>query len=72
MAGELFSAPMVVDRDKLRQLEQLVMLAPLHQRHNLNGIRAMAMMAPDVRQVACFDTAFQHSNPSHFVTPQPA
>lgn len=37
MAGELFSVPMVVDRDNLRQLEQFVMLAPLHQSHNLNA-----------------------------------
>jgi acetate kinase len=28
---------MVVDRDNLRQLEQIVMLAPLHQSHNLNA-----------------------------------
>ena len=61
--GELFSAPMVVDRDNLRELEQFIPLAPLHQPHNLNGIRAIAMVAPDVRQVACFDTAFHRSNP---------
>jgi acetate kinase len=61
--GELFSAPMVVDRDNLRELEQFIPLAPLHQPHNLNGIRAIATVAPDVRQVACFDTAFHRSNP---------
>ena len=61
--GELFSAPLVVDRDNLRELEQFIPLAPLHQPHNLNGIRAIAMVAPDVRQVACFDTAFHRSNP---------
>ena len=61
--GELFSAPMVVDRDNLRELEQFIPLAPLHQPHNLNGIRAIAMVAPDVRQVACFDTAFHRTNP---------
>ena len=37
MADELFSAPMVVDRDNLRQLEQFVMLAPLRQPHSLNA-----------------------------------
>ena len=61
--GELFSAPMVVDRDNLRELEQFIPLAPLHQPHNLNGIRAITMVAPDVRQVACFDTAFHRTNP---------
>ena len=54
---------MVVDRDNLRELEQFIPLAPLHQPHNLNGIRAIAMVAPDVRQVACFDTAFHRTNP---------
>ena len=63
---------MVVDRDKLRQLEQFVMLAPLHQPRSLTGIRATAMVAPDARQFACFDTVFDRSNPSLFVKPQPA
>jgi acetate kinase len=61
--GELFSAPMVVDRDSLQQLEQFIPLAPLHQPHNLNGVRAIAKLLPDVHQVACFDTAFHRSNP---------
>ena len=61
--GELFSAPMVVDRDSVRQLEQFIPLAPLHQPHNLNGIRAIAAVAAGVPQVACFDTAFHRTNP---------
>jgi acetate kinase len=61
--GELFSAPMVVDRDSVRQLAQFIPLAPLHQPHNLNGIKAIVKVAPDVPQVACFDTAFHRSNP---------
>ena len=61
--GELFSAPMVVDRDSVRQLAQFIPLAPLHQPHNLNGIKAIVAVAPDVPQVACFDTAFHRSNP---------
>ena len=61
--GELFSAPMVVDRDSVGQLAQFIPLAPLHQPHNLNGIKAIVAVAPDVPQVACFDTAFHRSNP---------
>ena len=61
--GELFSAPMTVDRDRIAQLEQFIPLAPLHQPHNLNGIKAIAGLLPDVRQVACFDTAFHRTNP---------
>jgi acetate kinase len=62
--GELFSAPMVVDRDSLQQLAQFTPLAPLHQPHNLNGIKAIAKLLPEVHQVACFDTAFHRSNPA--------
>ncbi len=61
--GELFSAPMVVDHDKLQQLEQFINLAPLHQPHNLNGVKAIAKLLPDLPQVACFDTAFHRTNP---------
>ena len=42
-----------------RSSETLSPLAPLHQPHNLGPIRAdVAQNRPDVRQVACFDTAF--------------
>ena len=61
--GELFSAPIAVDRDIVKKLERFNALAPLHQPHNLNGIRAIASILPDVPQVACFDTAFHRTNP---------
>jgi acetate kinase len=61
--GELFSAPMTVDRERIAQLEQFIPLAPLHQPHNLNGIKAIASLLPEVHQVACFDTAFHRTNP---------
>ena len=72
--GELFSAPMVVDRDSVRQLAQFIPLAPLHQPHNLNGIKAIAAISSDVPQVACFDTAFHRTNPAvaqAFAIPRP-
>jgi acetate kinase len=61
--GELFSAPIAVDRNIVESLEQFITLAPLHQPHNLNGIKAIAKLLPSVHQVACFDTAFHRSNP---------
>jgi len=61
--GELFSAPIAVDRNIVKKLEQFITLAPLHQPHNLNGIKAIANILPDVSQVACFDTAFHRTNP---------
>ena len=62
--GRLFSAPVLVDAAVLTQLEQLVPLAPLHQPHNLAAIRAIARINPDVPQIACFDTAFHHTQPA--------
>src|SRR3546814_2983057 len=38
-------------------------LSPLHQPHNLAAIRAIAALAPDLPQIACFDTAFHHDKP---------
>jgi acetate kinase len=61
--GELFSAPIAVDREILAKLERFITLAPLHQPHNLNGIKAIANLLPAVHQVACFDTAFHRTNP---------
>lgn len=48
----------------LQSLEKLNSLAPLHQPHNLAGIRAFQKAFPSVPQVACFDTAFHASAPS--------
>ena len=38
-------------------------LAPLHNPHNLAAIDAITTLAPDLPQVACFDTAFHATNP---------
>jgi acetate kinase len=48
-------------------------LAPLHQPHNLAGIRAAQLAFAGVPQVACFDTAFHRSMPElnqRFALPQ--
>jgi acetate kinase len=62
--GTLYSAPVLVDSMVINQLEQFVPLAPLHQPHNLAAIRAIARIKSDVPQVACFDTAFHHTQPA--------
>jgi acetate kinase len=45
----------------LDELTRLEALAPLHQPHNLAPIRAVLQKAPDLPQVACFDTAFHRT-----------
>ena len=61
--GQTFRASVVVTDEVLRQLEQLNSLAPLHQPHNLEGIRAFRQTFDQVPQVACFDTAFHATLP---------
>jgi acetate kinase len=61
--GLEFSAPVRVNAAVLDALERLVPLAPLQQPHNLAAIRAVAARAPELAQVACFDTAFHTAQP---------
>ncbi len=61
--GLAYSRPTRVDAATLAALEKYVPLAPLHQPHNLGPIRTLLERAPDLPQVACFDTAFHRSNP---------
>jgi acetate kinase len=56
--GTRYAAPVRIDPGILADLELLVPLAPLHQPHNLEPIRTLAEHAPNLPQVACFDTAF--------------
>lgn len=58
--GAEYSAPQRMTSAILAQLESFVPLAPLHQPHNLAGIRALLKVRPDLPQIACFDTAFHH------------
>jgi acetate kinase len=61
--GTRFSAPTLIDDATIAYLEQLVPLAPLHQPNNLAPIKAVRSKAPDMAQVACFDTAFHRTHP---------
>jgi acetate kinase len=56
--GTLFTASTIVTPEVLNKLATLNSLAPLHQPHNLAGIVAFTESFPQLKQVACFDTAF--------------
>ena len=58
-----YAEPVRVDDRVLKALERFIPLAPLHQPHNLSPIAALMKRAPDLPQVACFDTAFHRTNP---------
>ncbi len=61
--GLRHSHPARVTPELLAELEALVPLAPLHEPHNLEPIRAALAFDPELPQVACFDTAFHRSMP---------
>lgn len=61
--GLEYSQPVRVDEGVLSVLDRFVPLAPLHQPNNLAPIRLLLEHAPDLPQVACFDTAFHRTNP---------
>ncbi len=61
--GLEYSQPARVSEQVLVALEKYIPLAPLHQPHNLAPIRALMQRAPDLPQVACFDTAFHRTMP---------
>ncbi len=62
--GLEYAEPTRVDAAVLAALEKYVPLAPLHQPHNLAPIRALLARAPDLPQIACFDTAFHRRQPA--------
>ena len=61
--GLAHDGPARVDAALLAELESFEPLAPLHQPHNLKPIRRLLERAPDIPQVACFDTAFHRGQP---------
>ena len=47
----------------INKLISLIPLAPLHEPYNIEGIKEAQKLLPTCLQVACFDTAFHHTNP---------
>lgn len=61
--GPDYSGPVLVTDAILEKLAVFEPFAPLHQPHNLAGIRAAAEAFPGTPQIACFDTAFHRAHP---------
>jgi acetate kinase len=59
--GSLYTAPVVINAQVSAELRRLIPLAPLHQPHNLAAIDELSKHYPALPQVACFDTAFHHT-----------
>ncbi len=63
--GDRFLASVIIDAEVEHGIDELSALAPLHNPHNLEAIRAARRHLPDVPHVAVFDTAFHHTLPPH-------
>lgn len=61
--GAKHAAPTLIDAPILTELASLEPFAPLHQPHNLAGVRAAMEAFPQALQAGCFDTAFHRSHP---------
>jgi len=61
--GERFTESALISDEVFNEIRQLIELAPLHNPHNLTGIKACRTNLPGIRQVAVFDTAFHHRMP---------
>jgi acetate kinase len=57
------TSPTVIDSSVLSKLRGLVPFAPLHLPGGILGIEAVTARYPELRQVACFDTAFHRGMP---------
>ena len=66
--GERFRQAVVIDEGVEAALEELTVLAPLHQPKSLAALAAVRQALPGVPQVACFDTAFHSTLPSAAAT----
>jgi len=63
--GEGFKEPTLIDKKVIDSIRRFIPLAPLHNPANLLGIEVALQSAPQVPQVAVFDTAFHQSIPVH-------
>jgi acetate kinase len=61
--GEKFASSVMITPEVEAMIEECVVLAPLHNPHNLRGLRAARGLLADVPHIAVFDTAFHQSMP---------
>ncbi|WP_209507079.1 MULTISPECIES: acetate/propionate family kinase [unclassified Ruegeria] len=61
--GPEIDTPLPLTAAALEELDKLSPYAPLHQPHNLAGVKAAMERFPNAAQIACFDTAFHRNHP---------
>lgn len=63
--GEKFNSSVLITDEVIKQMEEVIELAPLHNPPNLKGIYAMQSLLPNIPQVGAFDTAFHQTMPQY-------
>ncbi|WP_413766939.1 acetate/propionate family kinase [Rhodococcus pyridinivorans] len=66
--GKVFYEPTLIDDDVVRAVDELSILAPLHNPANVVGMEVAREELPDIPHVGVFDTAFFHGLPPHAAT----
>lgn len=61
--GESFKDTTLIDDNVIEMIRELIPLAPLHNMANLEGILISQKKAPNVPQIAVFDTAYHSTLP---------
>ena len=70
--GEYFSEPVVITDEVIEKIEKCSELAPLHNPAAVAGMRACKKIAPNIKMVAVFDTAFHQTLPKErYIYPIP-
>jgi acetate kinase len=70
--GDKYHQPMLIDAEVKAEIDRLSIYAPLHNPANLMGINLIESLAPNIPQVAVFDTAFYGDLPEvAYVYPVP-
>jgi len=70
--GEYFKESVLVTDKVIDQVDELSVLAPLHNHAAALGLRAMKSLLPNIKQVVVFDTAFhQTMDKSAYLYPLP-
>jgi acetate kinase len=62
--GSRFSKTHLVTAQMMETLEELIPYAPDHLPHEIKAIRVFMASYPEVKEVACFDTAFHRTMPT--------
>ncbi len=63
--GEKFTGSVLLTEEVMDMLHDCIDLAPLHNPHNIKGIRAAKRLLPDIPQTGIFDTAFHSTLPDY-------